>query len=94
MSQDERATSKHGGWMMEMDGGNKEDYGSCQEIFFSQVLARPKCFQPLRRNIQKAIFRIFLRKNICFFFLFTFIDFQSITSHCKATGVSKLYSIM
>ena len=39
---------------MEMDGGNKEDYGRCQEIFFSHVLARPKYFQPLRRNIQKA----------------------------------------
>ena len=59
--------------MMEMDGGNKEDYGRCQEIFFSQVLARPKYFQPLSRNIQNnflkkysGIFKRFLSKNISF----------------------------
>ena len=77
---------------------NKEDYGWCQEVFFSQVLARPKYFQPLSRNIQnyfqgaelfsKEIFRDFQKISLKeYFFFFTFIDFQSITSHCKATSV-------
>ena len=112
--------------------GNKEDYGSCQEISFPKCWpARPKYFQrqPLSRNIHNfrnisqkdiwaeifTIFKKFLNisqkhiwaeifrrlnyswnclKNI-FTFPFTFIDFQSITSHSKATCVflyrSKIY---
>ena len=48
---------------MEMDGGNKEDYGRCQEIFFSKVLARPKYFQPFRGEVfrdQKYFFHTYL----------------------------------
>ena len=42
MSQDERATSKHVGWMMEMDGGNKEDYAMKSP---SQMDIAPWCYK-------------------------------------------------